>query len=345
MSSNQARINALLRKSLTGELLDTQFYLFSVRSKREGNVTNLQSLFANDEALTAGSEYFSSCKPFRNSVTTQSIQQTLSVLSKDSTPNDSAVVEFQDYHTCEAGISLDEYDYASDSDLDEEEETDETVQDNEKCTEVSAERVSRTASVKDFATKGAQRIIPSRTVLVTDTAFNTWQALLDYLYTDEIVFAPLRSQARKMPPPRRGPTMLTEVHGLYQIKHDKLQAKALAAICSSLTEHNIIQELSSSLTSRFPAILEMEIEILFQNIVTPTIMKDFPTLIQRIASANLPHGADILTKLHERMLKQHYPRIVSPAPASENKCKGSPLSGPFKFNWEEPRKPVPVSWT
>ncbi|KAG1776472.1 hypothetical protein EV702DRAFT_335420 [Suillus placidus] len=334
MSTNQARINALLRKSLVGELLDTQFYLFSVRSKREGNVTNLQALFANDEALTAGSEYFSS------------------LLSKDSeTPNDSAVVEFQDYHACEGGISLDEYGYASDSDLDEEEEeTDETVQDNEKCTEVSAERVSRTATVKDFATKGAQRIIPTRRVLVTDTAFNTWQALLDYLYTDEIVFAPLRSQAGKSVRCRRlGEAPPCSPKSMYRlackIKHDKLQAKALSAICSSLTEHNVLQELSSSLTSRFPAILEMEIEILFQNIVSPTIMKDFPALIQRIASANLPHGADILTKLHERMLKQHYPRILSPAPASENKCKGSPLSGPFKFNWEEPRKPVAVSWT
>lgn len=69
MSANQARINALLRKSLIGELIDTQFYLFSVRSKREGNVTNLQALFANDEALTTGSEYFSSCKPFQNSGT------------------------------------------------------------------------------------------------------------------------------------------------------------------------------------------------------------------------------------------------------------------------------------
>lgn len=59
----------------------------------------------------------------------------------------------------------------------------------------------------------------------------------------------------------------------------------------------------------------MEIEILFQNIVTPTIMKDFPALIQRIAGANLSHGADILTKLHERILRQHYPKILSPAPA------------------------------
>lgn len=333
MSANQARINALLRKSLIGELIDTQFYLFSVRSKREGNVTNLQALFANDEALTTGSEYFSS-------------------LLSENPFNDSTVVEFQDYHTCEGGIPLDEYGYASDSDLDEEEEgeTDEDVQDNERCAGVSAERVSRTASIKDFTTKGAQRIIPSRRVLVMDTAFNTWRALLDYLYTDEIVFAPLRSQSKSARHHSLGGAPPCSPKSMYRlackIKHDKLQAKALAAMRSSLSEHNVLQELSSSLTSRFPAILEMEIEILFQNIVTPTVTKDFPMLIQRIASAGLPHGADILTKLHERMLKQHYPTILSPeaALASENECNGSPLSGPFKFKWEEPQKPVMVSF-
>jgi hypothetical protein len=49
----------------------------------------------------------------------------------------------------------------------------------------------------------------------------------------------------------------------------------------------------------------MEIEILFQHIATPTVTKDFPTLIQRIVGAgntDFPHGAEILTKLHEKML-------------------------------------------
>jgi hypothetical protein len=327
MMTDQERTNALLRKSLIGELLDTQFYLFSVRSKREGNVTNLQALFANDEALTTGSEYFGT-------------------LLSETTPNDPTVVEFQDYHACEGGISLDEYGYASDSDLDDgdDEETDETVQDNEDCAEVSTERASRTASIKNSATKGVQRIIPSRRVLVTDTAFTTWQALLDYMYTNEIVFAPLRSQASKSArhhslseaPPCSPKSMYRLA---CKIKHDELQAKALAAIRSSLTEHNVLQELSSSLTSKFPAILDMEVEILFQNIVTPTITKDFPTLIQRIASANLPHGADILIKLHKKMLRHHYPGVLSPAPTPE-KC--SPPSGAFNFNWEEPRKPVPT---
>lgn len=91
-----------------------------------------------------------------------------------------------------------------------------TIFKDEKCVNVSVERMSPTASVKylNFSTEGAQRIIPSRRVLVTDTAFNTcgllsyrfvllltaphrWQALLYYLYTDELVFAPLRSQGSR----------------------------------------------------------------------------------------------------------------------------------------------------
>ncbi|KAG1819251.1 uncharacterized protein BJ212DRAFT_1298488 [Suillus subaureus] len=298
MSSNQAQMNAVLRKSLIGEHLNTQFYLFSTRSKREGNITKLQPLFADDEVLVASSEYFSG------------------LLSEES-PNDPNLVEFQDHHR-QGGVSLDEYDYASDSDLDEEEGKEETngfVQDNEKSelrVKVSAEQIPQTPSIKDFNTQEVQHdTISSRRVLVMDTAFKTWQALLYYLYTNEIIFAPLRSQASptkhsslKEPPPCSPKSMYRLA---CKIKHVGLQTKALAAIRSSLTEHNVLQELSSSLTSRFPAILEVEVDILFQHIATPTVTKDFPILIQRIVGAGstgFPHGAEILTKLHEKMLNQ-----------------------------------------
>ncbi|KAG1888326.1 hypothetical protein F4604DRAFT_1674688 [Suillus subluteus] len=292
MSSDQARMNttSVLRKSLIGEPLNTQFYLFSTRSKPKGNVTKLQPLFAYHEALTASSEYFSDW------------------------------------------ISLDEYGYASDSDLDEEEEKEETngtVQDNEKFelrANISAEKMPRTPSIKHFNTREMQcGTIPSRRVLITDTAFKTWQVLLYYLYTDEIIFAPLRSQAS---PTTRNPSLneppLCSPKSMYRlackVKDAGLQTKALAAIRSSLTEHNVLPELSSSLTSRFPAILEMEVNALFQHIATPTVTKDFPMLIQRIVGAgstDFPRGAEILTKLHEKMLSKHYPRIVSPAPAPQ----------------------------
>ncbi|KAG1752163.1 hypothetical protein EDB19DRAFT_1095255 [Suillus lakei] len=318
-------LNALLRKSLIGQpLTNIQFYLFSTRSKRQGNVAKLQPLFADDETLTSSSEYFSG-------------------LLSEKTLNDPALVELQDHHP-EGGISLDEYGYASDSDFDEEEEgeegeekeeTNETVQDSRRLhpcwqgitlyrsfederfelrANASGEQMLRTPSIKDFTTQEVQRgTIPSRRVLVTDTAFKTWQALLYYLYTDEIIFAPLRSQQPSPttvhlsldgPPPCSPKSMYRLA---CKIKHDQLQTTALAAIRSSLTEHNVLQELSSSLTARFPAILEMEVQMLFQYIATPTVTKEFPALIQRIVGAgstDFPHGAEILTKLHKKMLSQ-----------------------------------------
>ncbi|KAG2035563.1 hypothetical protein BDR03DRAFT_1012422 [Suillus americanus] len=305
MSSDQTQMNitSVLIKSLIGELPDTQFFLFSTRSKPKGNVTKLQPLFAYNKALTASSEYFRD-------------------LLSEETPNDLNFVEFKDHHR-QGGISLDEYGYASDSDLDEEEEKEETneaIQDNEKSelrATISAEQMPRTLSIKDSNTQEMQRgTIPSRRVLVTDAAFKTWQVLLYYLYTDEIIFAPLRSQAspttensKLHEPPLCSPKSMYRL--ACKIKHDELQTKALAAIRSSLTAHNVLQELSSSLTSRFPAILEIAVEILFQHIATPTITKDFPILIQRIVGAgstDFPHGVEILTKLHGKMLKQQRDR-------------------------------------
>ncbi|OJA12248.1 hypothetical protein AZE42_04081 [Rhizopogon vesiculosus] len=127
-----------------------------------------------------------------------------------------------------------------------------------------------------------------------------------------------------------------------KIKHVELQDKAFAAIRSSLTEHNIIQELSSSLASRFPHILEMEVESLFQHVTTPTVKKDYPTLIKRIAGADLPHGADVLIQLHEKMLNQHYPRTVSSL-SMPSPCM--PSSEKFTFSvgelWPDLRSRLP----
>ncbi|KAG1900869.1 uncharacterized protein F5891DRAFT_980068 [Suillus fuscotomentosus] len=260
MPRNQAQIHGLLRKSLVGELLDTQFYLFSARSKRQGNVTKLRALYANKKALATDSEYFNS------------FQQILSVLFKN-TLDDPALVEVEDHYTL-------------------------TSMKRMRREKGGVDQMVKDTSVEtlNFARKGAQRIITSRRVLVTDTAFNTWQALLYYLYTDEIVFAPLRSQGSR--PARRcsidgpPPCSLKSMYRLAcKINHDKLQAKALAAIRSSLTEPNvnILQECSLSLKSRFPSILEVETKSLLQLIATATAISNF----SMIASADLPYEADV----------------------------------------------------
>jgi hypothetical protein len=130
------------------------------------------------------------------------VKRTLSVFGEP-TLDDPAIVRFQGYDMCKEGISVDEYGYASDSDLDEEDdEVDETIQ-------------NTPTAVNDLAIKEAHCTILSRSVLVKDTAFDTcglllpyysglslidfhrWLALLYYMYTDEIFFAPLRSQGSR----------------------------------------------------------------------------------------------------------------------------------------------------
>jgi hypothetical protein len=124
------------------------------------------------------------------------IQQTISVLSEE-TPNDPNLVEFQDHHR-RGGISLDEYGYASDSDLDEEEgkeETNENVQDSrwhhlcwkviicesfedekfELHANASAEKLPQTPTINGQEVRCGT--VPSRRVLVTDTAYKTCASL------------------------------------------------------------------------------------------------------------------------------------------------------------------------
>ncbi|KAG1808002.1 uncharacterized protein BJ212DRAFT_1385004 [Suillus subaureus] len=94
MSNHQALIEALLMKSILGqELVDTKFHIFSGRSAHPRKVIRLQALSANDVVLTARSEFFAQ------------------LLSRARSPD----ATFD-------GMTLDDYGYASDSDLEDEEE-------------------------------------------------------------------------------------------------------------------------------------------------------------------------------------------------------------------------------
>jgi hypothetical protein len=130
--------------------------------------------------------YFTSLLPLSQ------VQQTISVLSEE-TPNDPNLVEFQ------GGISLDEYGYASDSDLDEEEgkeELNKIVQDSrclhlcwkgiilcgsfedekfELRANASAEQMPQTPMINGKEVRCGT--VPSRRVLVTDTAYKTCASL------------------------------------------------------------------------------------------------------------------------------------------------------------------------
>ncbi|KAJ7751882.1 hypothetical protein DFH07DRAFT_523595 [Mycena maculata] len=129
-----------------------------------------------------------------------------------------------------------EYDYMSDSDLDEEDE-----EDSERPPAESAEAVSSTVAAPTPRRMG-------NVVVVKSHAYKTWNALLYYLYTKKIVF---RTSDSPSEPGSRIPTCsaksmykLADAFGLTELK-----ALALESVRSQLSPENIVREAFSSFTS------------------------------------------------------------------------------------------------
>ncbi|KAG1726733.1 hypothetical protein EDD22DRAFT_830786 [Suillus occidentalis] len=133
------------------------------------------------------------------------------------------------------------------------------------------------------------------------------KALLLYLYTDKIVFSPLKSQG----PPRTdvetpnlstswpcSPKSMYRLASKIRVRLDSLRDQAFRAIRSGLGSENIFQELSSSFTSKYPAILQLNVEVLLQHIASVPVIQNIPSLLRRIIDSQLPHGADIVIGLY-----------------------------------------------
>ncbi|KAG2087726.1 hypothetical protein BD769DRAFT_1529736, partial [Suillus cothurnatus] len=178
-----------------------------------------------------------------------------------------------------------------------------------------------------------QPVVNCRNILVRDTAFRTWKALLLYLYTNKLVFSPLKSQGK----PRadvEGPNPSTlwpcSPKSMYRlgckVRLDSVRDQAFRAIRDSLNAENILQELSSSFTSKYPAILQMQVQVLVQHIAAVPVIQNLPSLVRRIVDSQLPHGADIMIDLYQKFLLQHHPQALALANAPAKRDSDSSQS-------------------
>ncbi|KAG1854123.1 hypothetical protein C8R48DRAFT_776914 [Suillus tomentosus] len=332
MSNHQALVEALLMKSILGqELVDTKFHVFSGRSAHLRKVIRLQDLSANDIVLTARSVFFAE------------------LLSRTGSP-DATFVDFDGGSEFADGIALDDYGYTSDSDLEDEEEEKASQTPPSDVSSVLKGNISEsdddddddllvvadTRSESDALTSPPQAETPIaptpiqhkpqavnyRNILVRDTAFRTLKALLLYLYTDKISFFPLKSQGlpeTDVETPNRSTSWPCSPKSMYRLASkvglDSLRDQAFHAIRSSLDAKNILQELSSSFTSRYPAILQINVEVLLQHIASVPVIQNIPALLRRIIDSQLPHGADIMISLYQKFLLQHHPTALALANA------------------------------
>jgi len=151
-----------------------------------------------------------------------------------------------------------------------------------------------------------------RTILVNDTAFKTWQALILYLYSGNIEFLPLKSE--------RSPSQsigVAEGDHLYhpcspksmyrlatKLGFDDLKNLAFKSIRAGLSKNNILNEAFSEFTSRYPPILEMEVNILSEHFNSPEVSKAFPAKFRSMAEGKLPYPSSILTSLFQKLAEK-----------------------------------------
>ncbi|KAI0829627.1 hypothetical protein BC628DRAFT_1416674 [Trametes gibbosa] len=162
-----------------------------------------------------------------------------------------------------------------------------------------------------------------RAVVVTDIAYRTWRAVLFYAYTRRIAFAPLHSQGLPFSPvddendPAQLPICSPKSMYRLAVKYGnaELQQLALGDIASKLSTHNILTELFSPFTSRYPEIQEVELDFVRVNIRHPDITIRLPAWTDLFARGELKEHADTFGRFIHMLVC-----AATAAPAGGNVC-------------------------
>ncbi|KAI0694155.1 hypothetical protein C8T65DRAFT_667072 [Cerioporus squamosus] len=205
-----------------------------------------------------------------------------------------------------------EYDYETDSDLDEFEEP-ETLSTPVAGPSAGSSSRSKGKSKDDGETaedearaqsKGVDMPI-SHQILIPSIAHRTLMACVFFLYSKKINFLPLTSEgasqrafalltASEYAPPCSPKSMfrLAESYGMTD-----LQDLAYDAIVSRLKPENIVQEAFSSFFARYDRLREHAVSYLSQHYSKPAIQSVLPEVIERVVLGDMPHAGGVLRSL------------------------------------------------
>ncbi|KAI5889714.1 uncharacterized protein SCHCODRAFT_02635411 [Schizophyllum commune H4-8] len=217
----------------------------------------------------------------------------------------------------------DEYDYSSDSDIDDEEP--------DPAQELAGQSTSRnlddyTVSVGELATSarsddlesevftsvgsmdddderispdgpaiGLEIVVPreprrGEVVRLTNYAHRTWRAFVFYMYTGKIAFKRLSSTGvldRGAADP-----LHCSPKSMYRIAHkaklDDLRARCMQAILADLTEANVVREAFSKFSSQYRAVRNAQTDFLVKHLQDPACGQEVERVMQDLS--NMPHG-------------------------------------------------------
>ncbi|KAH7906114.1 hypothetical protein BJ138DRAFT_1163390 [Hygrophoropsis aurantiaca] len=145
-------------------------------------------------------------------------------------------------------------------------------------------------------------------IYVKDTAYKTWRALIYYCYTGRVAFLPLKSCHNAVARlPSGGRDNRCSPKSMYRLAHKlgitALETSALAAIEEHLSKNNILDEIFSKYTSKYPVIRETEMRILMENRREPEVVQALPRMIQKISQGKMPHAETVLSDVMQKLFQ------------------------------------------
>ncbi|KAF7314872.1 hypothetical protein MIND_00000900 [Mycena indigotica] len=246
------RIRACLADTIHGgELIDVKFWLYS--RVATGYVYHPRPLYGNLKLLRATSKQFD-----------QDLDDLLSGFAESGQTDIATDKPPQ--------AAFEEYDYVSDSDMDDDEEIGgDMIVDEEgpKIPEPESVAGSSTQIMQSQAETDSQNVLGRRgyRIVIKGHAYNTWKALLYYLYTGDIHFRKIKAGNGHSPTAKRDDGApecspksmykLAEKHGL-----EDLKARALESIRSQMSVDTIVHEAFSNFTAMFDEVKAMQVGFL-----------------------------------------------------------------------------------
>ncbi|KAH9915800.1 uncharacterized protein BXZ73DRAFT_17941, partial [Epithele typhae] len=196
-----------------------------------------------------------------------------------------------------------EYDYETDSDLDEFEGFDPPP---EPLSGPSIKGKEKSNAEGSEVVHGEPSVELEHRILLPNMAYRTLKACIFYLYTGKVNFLPLKSQGQQdrefsmltaadCSPPKCSPKSMYRLAEAYGISD--LQGHAYQEIISRLKPENIVEEAFTSFFARYDRLREDAVSVLSTHYSKPMVQKMLPAVIQRVVLGELPHAGETLVSL------------------------------------------------
>ncbi|KAK0437320.1 hypothetical protein EV421DRAFT_2038264 [Armillaria borealis] len=169
----------------------------------------------------------------------------------------------------------------------------------------------------DIHGTGVQRPARLGTIwYVKDTAYTTWKALLTYLYTQEISFASLKSNGTSRTADKDACSPKSMYRLAVKAGLGSLKELAFENIRSQLTPSNIVAEVFSKFTHRYPEILDMEVRYLLEQFTDPLVYPQWERKMEEVGRGACPQGASVVNRVMRWTLLDRAPLNKSSGPSA-----------------------------